>query len=163
MNFDKLDILLKERGISRRQLALAIGINVNTMGTAFKRRSGLSAEDVLRIAEYLGVSPYYLEGWASDPQAGEIDNGSFTNVFEDKQKHDRMSSYDSAMDYKARVGALLEAFDKLNTYGQFEAVRRVDEMTYYHLYRISEDEYPDWKDGAIDIPEYTKPDIEQGE
>ena len=63
MNFERLDSLLKERKISRRKLALAIGMNENKMSSAFKRKSGLNANDTLQIANYLGVSPYYLEGW----------------------------------------------------------------------------------------------------
>lgn len=63
MDFSRLDKLLRERKISRRKLAHETGINENTIGTAFKRKSGLSSDDVFRIAKYLGVSPYYLEGW----------------------------------------------------------------------------------------------------
>lgn len=60
MDFDTLDRLLKERGISRRKLALAVGINEHTMASSFKRRSGLSAEDVCKIADYLQVEPWDL-------------------------------------------------------------------------------------------------------
>ena len=60
MNFDTLDRILKEHHISRRKLALAVGIKEGAMSTAFKRRSGLSAEATLKIANYLKVDPYEL-------------------------------------------------------------------------------------------------------
>ena len=63
MDFEYLDILLKSRKISRRKLALETGIKPGTMSTAFMRRSGLSVDDVIRIADYLGVDYYFLEGW----------------------------------------------------------------------------------------------------
>ena len=66
MDFDRLDAILKARGISRRKLALAVGINEYTMATAFRRKSGLSSDEVRRIAEYLGEDYYYLEGWNAD-------------------------------------------------------------------------------------------------
>lgn len=63
MEFDRLDAILNERGISRRALALAVGINEHTMATAFKRGAGLSARDVFKIAEYLNVKASYLMGY----------------------------------------------------------------------------------------------------
>lgn len=63
MDFDRLDAILKEKRISRRKLALAVGIKEGTMSTAFMRRSGLSPDMVKRIAEYLGVTYDYLQGW----------------------------------------------------------------------------------------------------
>ena len=72
MDFDRLDKILRERHISRRKLALAVGIGEGTMSTAFMRRSGLSSADVLKIAEYLGVSPYWLDGRDSEPGKPQI-------------------------------------------------------------------------------------------
>ena len=63
MDFDRLDAILKNRGISRRRLALDTGINEHTLATAFSRRSGLSTDDALRIARYLDIEILFLEGW----------------------------------------------------------------------------------------------------
>ena len=71
MDFDRLDSILKERGISRRALALAVGINENTIATAFKRRSGLSSENLLKIARYLNVNPYALVDLGEKPERNE--------------------------------------------------------------------------------------------
>ena len=131
MDFDRLDLILKERGISRRKLALAVGILPGTMSTAFMRRSGLSSADVLKIAEYLGVSPYYLEG-QEGPEASD-DGGAFerwdygmTNVkgYKEEQRHKR----------------ILTAYDKLNGLGQAEAVKRVEELTEIPRYTRSGEE-----------------------
>ena len=49
MDFNRLDAILKKRGISRRKLAIATGIKESTMSTAFMRRSGLNIYDVLNF------------------------------------------------------------------------------------------------------------------
>ena len=131
MDFDVLNTILKNRHMSRRALALAVGINENKMSSAYKRRSGLSSADVLKIAEYLGVSPYYLEG-QEGPEASD-DGGAFerwdygmTNVkgYKEEQRHKR----------------ILTAYDKLNGLGQAEAVKRVEELTEIPRYTRSGEE-----------------------
>ena len=140
MNFDRLDEVLKSRGLSRRKLAIAVGILPGTMSAAFSRRSGLSSEDVLKIAEYLGVSPYYLEGWAEDEHAENITpKQSFRLMGEDLETLNRLADYDKSIQQQNRQ-RLDAAFDKLNQTGQHEAVKRVEELT--------------------EIPRYTRPDEE---
>lgn len=137
MDFDRLDRILKSRGLSRRKLAIAVGILPGTMSTAFSRKSGLSSEDVLKIAEYLDISPYYLEGWAEDERAEDITaEQSFRLMGEDLETITRLAAYDDRQ--RQRLNA---AFDKLNATGQHEAVKRVEELT--------------------EIPRYTRTDGEQ--
>lgn len=167
MDFERLDRLLRERGISRRKLAQEVDINENTMGTAFKRKSGLGSDDVLRIAKYLEVSPYYLEGYdvtatplqklpgyliaevTKDGQRiGETriipsdmaDEEIIEEVLDDEEIQIREFKRETLSPTVARI---LNAMELLNKQGQFEAVKRVEELT--------------------EIPRYTKPDDEQGD
>ena len=127
MNFDRLDKLLQQKGISRRALANAMGINENKMSSAFKRRSGLSADDVLKIADFLGVSPYYLEGWNNDPsrddRSGVIRDFAGLN----QEGIDRLDAYDEHAQKKLRK-RLTVAFDRLSWTGQQIATERVEEL-----------------------------------
>ena len=131
MDFDRLDLILKERGISRRKLALAVGILPGTMSTAFMRRSGLSSADVLKIAEYLGVSPYYLEG-QEGPEASD-DGGAL-------ERWDYGMMYVKGYKEEQRHKRILTAYDKLNGLGQAEAVKRVEELTEIPRYMRSGEE-----------------------
>lgn len=54
--YDKLDELLRQRGWSRRKLAMEAGINLNTMSALFARRPEPLPDKYLRpMAEALGV------------------------------------------------------------------------------------------------------------
>ena len=54
--YDKIDAILAEKKMSRRQLALAAGISENTLSGAFRRRTkNFSMDNVMKIANVLGV------------------------------------------------------------------------------------------------------------
>ena len=141
MDFDVLDRLLKDRGISRRKLALAVGINENKMSSAFKRRSGLSSEDVLKIAEYLGVSPYYLEGWTDGENDMRLSFDQEINIMaQDMEAFRRLDNYEAQTKKAQRKKDMLSAFDRLNSLGQLTAVQRVEELTEISRYTAQEDD-----------------------
>ncbi len=78
MDFDRLDSILKSKKISRRKLALSLGIPEGAMSTAFKRKSGLH-KHLFVIANYLEVDPAYLAGYDKktvlqqlDPELNEL-------------------------------------------------------------------------------------------
>jgi len=127
MDFDRLDMILRQKHMSRRALALAVGIKESTMSTAFMRRSGFSHEDVVKIAEYLGINPYYLEGWTDNREPEAVVNvhvkGDNFEVLERLRGYAQLE-----MDNESRQ-RLNAAFDKLNATGQHEAVKRVEELT----------------------------------
>lgn len=61
--YDKIDALLEEKKMSRRQLAHAAGISENTLSGAFRRKTkNFAVENVIRIANVLGVSWIELVG-----------------------------------------------------------------------------------------------------
>lgn len=126
MDFDRLDEILKSRKLSRRKLAIEVGILPGTMSTAFSRRSGLSSKEVLKIAKYLGVNPLYLEGLDDDPAAKE-------NMLDQLQNspayHFALESSDAV-----RLTMLLEAYSVLNIKGRYEALKAVCNLTYVPEY-----------------------------
>lgn len=159
MDFDRLDGILKERHISRRKLAIAVGIPESTMSTAFMRRSGLSFMDTLKIAKFLDADPYWLEGW--EPAKGKngalyyTKNGHYITpgyprpdspefnhaaALHDDINKENASISDAVETKKVRMNY---AFDKLNNLGQQKAVEYVIDLS--------------------ENPKYTKPDSEQEE
>ena len=66
----RIDAILKEKKMSRRQLAIAAGIPESTLAASFSRRSEkFSPKYLLRIAQVLGVSIIDL-----DPNMGALKN-----------------------------------------------------------------------------------------
>lgn len=63
--YDRIDAILQERHMSRRQLAIAAGISENTISGAFRRRSGLKVETIQKIAAVLNVNTLDLIGDAA--------------------------------------------------------------------------------------------------
>lgn len=148
MDFDRLDSILKERKISRRALAIAVGIPEYTIATAFRRKSGLRVDETMRIADYLGVDFFYLEGYDVVEVEGQLfytkadrkflfphlpDNTSriFRQVYADL-----MNEYPAEFKKaEERLNNLVSAFNSLNSTGQAEAVKRTEELAQIPGYR----------------------------
>ncbi len=60
---DRLKNLMEERGISRKQLSLDLGINLNTINTwlAVKGRSSMRQDTISKLAKYFKVEPLWLK------------------------------------------------------------------------------------------------------
>lgn len=148
MDFDRLDSALQVHGISRRKLALEVGIAESTMSSAFMRRSGLSFSDTLKIAEYLSMDPYWLEGYdLTKGMNGDIyyskkDGSSIIPITESESTLRRFNFEIKPSDIEDKEhdnqAKLNHAYNKLNQEGRLEAVKRIEELT--------------------EIPRYTKPD-----
>ena len=71
MNYDYIDRLLKEKGMSRRQLAIQAGISVNNMSGWFRRRT-IKVPDryIEAIADILGIN--YLEIKYTDKELDDL-------------------------------------------------------------------------------------------
>lgn len=52
----KIESIRKQKGISRRELAMGAGINVGSLQSAVKRGSNISVDTALRLTRALGVS-----------------------------------------------------------------------------------------------------------
>lgn len=59
--YDRIDAALKEKHMSRRQLAQKAGINTSSFATAFSRRSHMTPENLEKIAKALEKSPADLD------------------------------------------------------------------------------------------------------
>lgn len=55
--YDKVDKLLKERGMSRRKLALEARIPPSTFQSTMERRRGMTVESIYKISTALGMKP----------------------------------------------------------------------------------------------------------
>jgi transcriptional regulator with XRE-family HTH domain len=51
--YNKIDKILRERNMSRRQLALKIGVPPSTLASSFSRQAGMSAQTLIKIASAL--------------------------------------------------------------------------------------------------------------
>lgn len=72
--YDRIDQLLKEMGISRREAAKMAGIVPGTLNSALYRKKGLSAAAVSALAEKLGVDAGYLLTGEKTPQRQNLDD-----------------------------------------------------------------------------------------
>lgn len=59
---DRIDNLLKDRGLTSKQLAQDIGVSAGNITDWRKNRSKPSRDVLNKIAKYFGVSLYYLIG-----------------------------------------------------------------------------------------------------
>lgn len=132
---DRVDSILQERGLSRRQLAIKAGIPPSSLQSAMERGHNITLDMLQKIASALGVSVAVLldvkPARAVDPN----------KTPEDKEKRlgmreGALSNAPRAEDVEAQNKAdMLEAMDKLNIPGQQEAVKRVQEMADIERYK----------------------------
>lgn len=108
---ERIDHILKSRGMSRRQLAIAANIPTSSLQSAMSRGKSMTIEMLLAVADALEVDPYSLMDWdmATNRLADRV-NGEL---------YDR----------------LLLAFNLLNDLGQQKAIERVEELTEISKYK----------------------------
>ncbi len=63
---DRVDEVIKEKGLTAKELAQNIGVSTGNVTDWRKGRSKPSAEVVAKIARYLGVSTDYLHGLSDE-------------------------------------------------------------------------------------------------
>lgn len=151
MDFDRLDAILKERRISRRKLALATGINEHTMSTAFRRKIGLSVDETIRIANFLGVDYYYLEGWDKSCDENFIEYYSKDGMMIDapligandpavirrlNRQIDEQAALFRRMGHN-ETDELVKAFDQLNVIGRLKVQEYIQDLLGNPEYRKS--------------------------
>lgn len=130
--------LTKERGITLKELAEKSGISYNTIYSITKRDSKRVQGEILqRLSAALDVSPAALLG---------TEVKSFDNVIKiivNEYPDASFSSSDDPKSFRVSLGnknrtELLRNFEKLNSSGQHEAVKRVEELTEIPKYRLQE-------------------------
>lgn len=124
--YDRIDERLKEQHMSRRKLAMQIGVPPSTFQSMMERKKGLTFDMLGEIVEALNTSLYSLydtkemelPDWLKKPQEVTI------NISAEQLKE--RPPVECTQDAEERISAALE---KLNTTGQNVAVERVEELT----------------------------------
>ena len=107
----RIDYILKGRGMSRRQLAIAANIPPSSLQSAMTTGKSMTIDMLLSIADAIDVDPYSLMDFdsASERLCARI-NGEL-------------------------LDRLLLAFNLLNDVGQQKALERVEELAEIEKYR----------------------------
>lgn len=110
--YENIDRELEKRGMSRRKLAISIGVPPSTFQSMMERKRGMTLELLKKIADALGMSIYSLADFdlASEAVAEEINTNR-------------------------RESQLLSHFRNLNDNGQTVAVERVQELAQIPAYQ----------------------------
>lgn len=156
---EKIDNLLKDRNMSRRQLAIKAGISPSTLQSAMERGKNFSIEMLQKIAEALSLSfhEFYIYLFLDAPFEQAIEFMKITNNMYSaleiiaKDEHlpkatrelvkenlpnpaifGALSSISviTSKHYETTVTTeIFNAFKKLNAHGKQVAVDRVEELT----------------------------------
>lgn len=151
----RIDNILNQQGISRRQLAIKAGIPPTSFQSAMARGDGMSTKMLNKVADALGVPVQvlltsddiaqtsvnlaeqigYYES-CLDVAIKNPDTPSELKEFIQKNRPDLNSVKNTiyalsiqAMHANPEVEILLNAFDRLNEIGQQKAAERVEELT----------------------------------
>lgn len=110
--YENIDRELEKRGMSRRKLAISIGVPPSTFQSMMERKRGMTLELLKKIADALGMSIYSLADFdlASEAVTEEINANR-------------------------RESKLLSHFRNLNDNGQTVAVERVQELAQIPAYQ----------------------------
>lgn len=110
--YENIDRELEKRGMSRRKLAISIGVPPSTFQSMMERKRGITLELLKKIADALGMSIYSLADFdlASEAVTEEINANR-------------------------RESQLLSHFRTLNDNGQSVAVERVQELAQIPAYQ----------------------------
>lgn len=140
---ERIDSILKERGISRRKLALSARISPSSFQTAMARNTTISYDMLIPISNVLQVPVYELMGYSlkcDTPENRAIAEADFKAAF-GKSKAELVSVpfeqvYAEQQAYLE--GRMKQAFSALNETGQKVACERVEELSKIDDYRRKE-------------------------
>ena len=144
---ERIDSILKERGISRRKLALAAGISPSSFQTAMARNTTISYDMLIPISKVLQIPVYELMGYSlknDTPENRAIAEAGFQAAFSKGGAADISEWVPVSFEQvHAEQQAFLEsrmkkAFSALNETGQTVACERVEELTEIPKYQRTE-------------------------
>lgn len=147
--YDMIDQILKERGMSRRQLAIAAGIPLSTMSNLFAwRTKAPSLGKLIKISDTLGVplSAFIStdEMERTKPKCISVMVSGLEEVrrqFVKAQQEELRKSADTlnpliGEEAAKQASELLYHFVRLNTAGRKKAIETLDDMTDIPKYKI---------------------------
>ena len=114
---ERIDLLIQERGLSRRRLAINAGIPPSSLQSAMERGRNITFDMLDRIANALDVPVQALMGYEV---LGKTPNG--INLYGLRGEYVAFED-----DYSKE--SLLQAFSLLNEQGRIKAVERTKELT----------------------------------
>ena len=110
---ERIDKLLKERGLSRRKLAQMAGIPPSSLQSAMERNKELSLDMLFPISDVLGVSMYFLHyGFEEEPLSEED-----------------LAYMKKSDEFDIMLSSVMFMLEELNEKGRLIAVERVKELT----------------------------------
>ena len=66
---DRITLIMTQKGLKASEIADATGITRPVMSRYLANRSGISAENLIKISQYLNVSPDWLLNGSDAPEA----------------------------------------------------------------------------------------------
>jgi len=149
MDYDLIDSLLKNMGISRRQLAIKCGITPGTMSTWFARRTkNIPFQHIQKIAAFFSVPWYEIMGldeveegiYARLPTIKEVENDENVDI----KVYDKSGKYLYTADNRGgrllskNEAAIMIQFRNLNDVGQQKAIDAVETLSKVPEYQKKE-------------------------
>lgn len=124
---ERIDALLQERNMSRRQLAIKAEIAPSSLQSAMQRNTTLSLDMLFPISEVLGVDVDLLaNGYRPDDDIPEEEKERMLE--EGAQQHLAELENERLNGKQLSCIPIVANWDKLNTAGQREAIKRVNEL-----------------------------------
>lgn len=127
--YNKIDELLNQKNMSRRQLAKEIGVAPSTLQSAFEAKSKLSIERLKKILAVLDAK--YEDIYPPDLLGDAIKHNILTGLFDGEQSN----SFVPDIKANAHMQRIENAFVSLNDAGQAVAAERVEELAQIPKYQ----------------------------
>lgn len=136
---ERIDMLLQQKNMSRRQLAIKAGIAPSSLQSAMQRNKGLSLDMLFPVSEVLGVDVEFLSTgeFASDPLPKEERERL------DELAAQRSEEYQRYLKTAVPFTPIWLNWDKLNKSGQLVAIERFMELTQIPKYQRTYSENPE--------------------
>ena len=140
---EKIDSILSEKGMSRRQLAIKAGIPPSSLQSALSRNKGLSLDMLFPISEVLKLDVEELVSNSLDSLDSLDEPPEVKKKFAYFDKREFLLN--SMLDIVNKIGdkdiaSLISFFQALNPAGQRVAVKRVEELTEIPKYQRKEED-----------------------
>ena len=114
---EQIDALIKERGLSRRQLAIDAEIPPSSLQPAIERNKNIPFQMLEKIVSTLGISIFEVLGDEERKLFVEAEAGTISDYFKQGYK------------FTSREKLLVRLFHLLNEEGQDATIERVEELT----------------------------------
>lgn len=134
---DNMRAIRNKKGLTQKQVAEACGLADSTIRTYELGKANPKPSTVAKIAKALGVSVADLYGVGWMPGIETFDQETNSALYQSA-----LTGYGGTIPIDAPdITRLLVAFDRLNSNGKMEAIKRVEEMTQVPEYQSISDDF----------------------